>query len=153
MNRFSRALALSTALSLCVVALCAVVAPAAQADEAEAESCLRTKIWDGYEAGWAVRTATSATLAQGEYRIYLVTLYAGNDYQILACADAAGKNVDLVLHDADGNVVQQDETSDRQPALTYTPATTDTYFVAVHATELADGKGEKSGVGMAVTYK
>ena len=38
--------------------------PVALADEAEAESCLRTKIWDGYNEGWAVRTATSATLAK-----------------------------------------------------------------------------------------
>ncbi|HJN73782.1 MAG TPA: hypothetical protein QGF58_07620 [Myxococcota bacterium] len=140
-------------LALCAAMLVSGVVPTAMADEADAESCLRTKIWDGYEAGWAVRTATSATLAQGEYRIYLVTLYAGNEYKILACADGAAKNVDLVLHDADGNVVQQDETSDRQPALTFKPQTTDTFFVAVHATELAEGKGEKSGVGMAVTYR
>ena len=33
------------------------------ADEEEADTCLRTKIWEGYNEGWAVRTATSATLA------------------------------------------------------------------------------------------
>lgn len=142
MFRTLGALALSTAL----------LVPTAVADEAEAESCLRTKIWDGYEGGWAVRSATAATLKQGEYRIYLVTLYAGNEYKILACADEAGKNVDVVLHDADGNVVQQDTTDDRQPELTFKPGTTDTYFVAVHATSL-QGEGDAAGVGMAVTYR
>ena len=46
------------------------------ADEEEADTCLRTKIWEGYNEGWAVRTATSATLAEGDHRIYLVTMYA-----------------------------------------------------------------------------
>lgn len=128
------------------------VAPAAFADEDEAESCLRTKIWDGYNDGWAVRTATSASLKQGEYRIYLVTLYAGNEYQIAGCADSHAKNIDIVLHDADGNVVSQDKTDDRQPVLTFKPKTTDTYFVAVHATELTDTTAP-AGVGMAVTYR
>ncbi len=129
-----------------------LLAPAAFADEEEAESCLRTKIWDGYNDGWAVRTATSASLKQGEYRIYLVTLYAGNEYKIAGCADAHAKNIDIVLHDADGNVVAQDKGEDRQPMLTHKPTTTDTYFVAVHATELADTTS-KAGVGMAVTYR
>ena len=124
----------------------------AQADEAEAESCLRTKIWDGYNDKWAVRTATSASLASGEYRIYLVTLYAGNEYKIMACGDGQVANVDLVLHDSDGNVVTRDESEDRQPVITFKPGTTDTYFVAVHATSLVDG-GSKAGVGMAVTYR
>lgn len=122
------------------------------ADEGEADSCLRQKIWDGYNDGWAVRTATSATLKQGEYRIYLVTLYGGNEYRILSCADGEAKNIDIVLHDSDGNVIEQDKDEGREPVLTYKPATTDTYYVAVHATALTDSTA-KSGVGMAVTYK
>ena len=122
------------------------------ADEGEADSCLRQKIWDGYNDGWAVRTATSATLKQGEYRIYLVTLYGGNEYRILSCADGEAKNIDIVLHDSDGNVIEQDKDEGREPVLSYEPATTDTYYVAVHATALTDSTA-KSGVGMAVTYK
>ncbi len=122
------------------------------ADESEADSCLRQKIWDGYNDGWAVRTATSASLKQGEYRIYLVTLYAGNEYKILSCADGQAKNVDLVLHDSDGNVVVQDSDDGREPTISYKPTTTDTYYVAVHATSLTESTA-KAGVGMAVTYK
>jgi len=123
-----------------------------EADEAEAESCLRTKIWDGYNEGWAVRTATSATLAETEYRIYLVTLYKGNEYKIVACGDESSNDVDLVLHDADGNVVLQDEAEDRQPVLSYKPTSTDTFYVVVHARSVKE-KGQKAGIGMAVTYR
>ena len=140
----------ASALALSLVA--GSFAGVAIADESEADSCLRQKIWDGYNDGWAVRTATSATLKQGEYRIYLVTLYAGNEYKVLSCADAQAKNVDLVLHDSDGNVVVQDEGEGREPTLSYKPTTTDTYYVAVHATSLTETTA-KSGVGMAVTYK
>lgn len=124
----------------------------AQADEKEAESCLRTKIWDGYSDGWRVRTATSATLAQAEYRIYLVTLYKGNEYKLFACGDAEAKDVGLVLHDSDGNVLVQDEGADREPLVSYTPTATDTYFVVVHASQLNNPDG-KSGIGMAVTFR
>jgi hypothetical protein len=128
-------------------------APPAAADEAEAESCLRTKIWDGYNEGWAVRTATSATLAEAEYRIYLVNLYKGNEYKIISCGDEVSDQVDLVLHDAEGNVVLQSESTDRQPQLSYKPDITGTFYVVVHATSLKKGAGDKAGVGMAVTYR
>jgi hypothetical protein len=126
--------------------------PVATAGEREAESCLRARIWDGYKDDWAVRTATSTTLAQEEYRIYLVTLYAGNEYKVMACADDKATNIDLVLHDADGNVLKQDTSENRQPELLFKPDATSTYFVVVHATALTKA-GSKSGVGMAVTYR
>ena len=61
-------------------ALALSVSPPALADQKEADTCLRTKIWSGYDDGWAVRTATSADLGEGKHRIYLVTLYAGHEY-------------------------------------------------------------------------
>ena len=45
------------------LALLLTVSGVATADEEEADTCLRTKIWAGYNDGWAVRTATSASLA------------------------------------------------------------------------------------------
>ena len=35
---------------------------AAHADEEMAETCLRTKIWDGYTSGWQVRSQTNTSL-------------------------------------------------------------------------------------------
>jgi hypothetical protein len=142
---------LRTVLAVVVACLFVGVLPA-QADEDYAETLLRQKIWDGYNEGWAVRTATTAELSQEEYRIYLVTLYAGNQYRILGVGDKDVANLDLVLHDSDGNTVRYDETADPQPELQFTPDSTATYFVVVHARSL-NGGGGKAGVGMAVTYK
>ena len=124
----------------------------ALADEEEADTCLRTKIWDGYNEGWAVRTATTASLGQGEHRIYLVTLYAGNEYRLQVCGDANANNVDIVLHDANGTELMRDESDDREPLLNFKPSSTDTYYIAVYAAGLAKGQ-DKAGVAMAVTYR
>lgn len=124
----------------------------ALADEAAAETCLKTKIWEGYNQGWAVRTATNATLGQGEHRIYLVTLYAGNEYKILACGDDKLTNADIVLYDSLGNEVLRDQGADREPIVTYKATATDTFYIAVHATSTATPT-DKAGIATAVTYK
>ena len=121
-----------------------------QADEKEANSCLQSKIWSGYSDGWAVRTATTTTLKKDEHRVYLLTLYAGNEYKIQVCADDAAENIDLILHDVEGNEILRDEKSDREPILMYKPAETQTYYVAVFASNL---KEAESGVALAVTYR
>ncbi len=123
----------------------------ASADEKQADSCLRTKIWDGYSEGWAVRTATTASLGKGEHRVYLVTLYAGNEYKLQVCGDDSATDVDLVLHDAEGVELVRDQTDDREPVVTYKPANTETYYVVLYAGQVA--AGQKAGVAMAVTYK
>ena len=122
------------------------------ADEPEAESCIKNKVWEGYAGGWAVRTMASATLAQGEYRVYLVTLYAGTEYKLTACGDSNLSNVDLMLYDALGNKVLQDLSQDREPILSYTPTTTDTYYITVYATTLNNTTG-KGAIATALTYK
>lgn len=134
------------------LALLLTVSGVATADEEEADTCLRTKIWAGYNDGWAVRTATSASLAEGDHRIYLVTMYAGNEYRLQVCGDANANDVDIVLHDANGTELMRDESDDREPLINFKPASTDTYYIAVYAGSLAKGQ-TKAGVAMAVTYK
>jgi hypothetical protein len=124
----------------------------AVAGEKEAKTCLDTKIWNGYNDGWAVRTAVDATLESAEHRVYLVTLYAGNEYNIQACGDADAANIDLVLHDKDGKEVARDKSEDREPKLTFKPTRTATYYVALYAASLS-GSASKAGVAMAVTYR
>lgn len=126
--------------------------PAAHADEQAADTCLRTKIWDGYKDGWAVRSATNTSLAEGEHRVYLVTLYAGNTYHMLACGDNDVANIDLVLYDSKGAQVLIDPSFDREPVMEFSPKTTDTYYVAVHASKL-NTAGVKAGIATALTYK
>ena len=124
----------------------------ALADAKESDDCLRTKIWSGYNDGWAVRTATSAEMAAGEHRIYLVTLYAGNEYQLRVCGDPNAADIDIILHDADGQEVARDQTDDREPMIAFTPTTTHTYYVAIYTAELAKD-ATKAAVSMAVTYR
>ncbi len=125
---------------------------AASADELEAETCLRAKVWDGYAEGWGIRTMTTSALQNGQTKNYLVTLYKGNEYQIRTCADANVKNLDVYLYDLNGNVVKRDETTDREPWFGYTPTDTGTYYVVLHARELVAAT-TPAGVAMAVTYK
>jgi len=130
----------------------AALPTAADAGEKEAKACLNTKIWDGYNDGWAVRTAVDATLEKGEHRVYLVTLYAGNEYSLQACGDGDAGDIDLVLHDKEGKEVARDKSDDREPKVSFTPPRTDTYYVALYAASLS-GEADKAGVAMAVTYK
>ena len=139
-------------LMLAMFASTSTFAPLAHADEAEADTCLRTKIWAGYNDGWAVRTATTTKLGEGEHRIYLVTLYAGNEYQLQVCGDNQVTDADIVLHDANGQELARDETDDREPLVSYKPEGTDTYYVAVYAAQLNEGASD-AGVALAVTYR
>ena len=74
----------------------------AVAGEEEADACLYTKVNAGYGEGWAVRSASTATLGAGDNRIFVVTLFAGNEYRLQACGDNNVVDLDLVLHDANG---------------------------------------------------
>ena len=127
-------------------------APAQAGDTSAAEACLRTKVWDGYAEGWGIRTMATTTLNLGGTRNYLVTLYKGNEYKIETCGDDHFANVDVYLYDLAGQVVRRDETSNRQPVITFTPEMTATYYIVLHARELAAGSSDGS-VSMAVTYR
>ncbi len=133
-------------------ALFSLLLSSAHADETTAESCLKNKVWESYGTGWALRTMATATLPQAEYKVYLVTLYAGTEYRITACGDAELANADVVLYDSLGNLVLRDMSEDREPSLSYTPSSTDTFYISVHATRLNNALG-KGTIAMALTYK
>jgi len=130
----------------------ALVSPPALADETEASSCLRTKVWDGYGDGWAIRTMTSTELSAGKTRSYLVSLYADNEYRINTCADASAANLDVLIYDTEGNIVVRDETTDREPVIDFKPTASGTYYVVVYLREAVEG-ADKAGVAMAVVYR
>lgn len=130
----------------------AMLAVAPALAESPAESCLRTKVWDGYKEGWGVRSMVTVEIEDGRTRAYLVTLYEGNEYQMKACADERVVNADLLLYDTKGNVIVRDTTVGREPDLAFKPPATGTYYVLVYAREMkeAGGKGE---IALAVTYR
>lgn len=124
----------------------------AHADPTDSESCLRTKIWQGYDEGWAVRTVANANVADAGHRVYMVTLYQGNTYKILACGDKFASNVDLVLYDKTGTAVQRDQSPDREPAISFSPTATDTFYIAVFNTTPRE-PGKAVDIATAVTFK
>ncbi len=129
-----------------------LAAPPAHAGEREANTCLRTKVWDGYAEGWGIRTMTSTELEDGKTRNYLVTLYEGNEYQITTCGDASVTDLDVLLYDTAGNVISRDKTTDREPILTFKPEQTGTYYVVLYHRAAAQA-GATGGVAMAVVYR
>jgi hypothetical protein len=139
------------ALMTCLFMLTAGLTQAV-ADESQAETCLRTKVWEGYSDGWAIRTITTATLEPGATRNYLVTFYPGKEYQVQGCADTAAAHIDLVLYDQDGKVIKRDGKDGREPLLTFSTDKIATYYVVVHARQLNAGQSS-SGVAVAVTYR
>ena len=139
-----------TGIALALAACC--LSTPAHADEAEASSCLRTKVWDGYGEGWAIRTMTSTELEGGKTRSYLVSLYADNEYRISTCADTSAKNLDVLIYDTEGNILVRDETEDREPSISFKPPATGTYYVVLYLREPAP-EAKSAGVAMAVVYR
>ena len=128
----------------------ALLSPPAHA-ESKAESCLRTKVWEGYADGWGVRTMTTAELEDGKFRSYLVTLYEGTEYKIRACGDERLADVDLLLYDPKGNLITRDTSRSREPEFTFKPPASGTFYVVVYAREVVESAG-KGEVAMAVVY-
>lgn len=126
--------------------------PSAMADDKDAETCIRTKIWDGYADRWAVRSATKALLRTGEYRVYVLTMYKGTEYRFQACGDKAAGDVDLVLHNSAGEEIRRDSDDGREPELSFRPAKTDTYYIAVFLASQAEST-QRAGVALATTYR
>lgn len=138
-------------MSLLMAAALLLPAPA-DASQADAQACVRSKIWDGYSDGWAVRTAVAAELDQGQRKVYTVTLYEGVEYRIQGCGDDGVLDVDVAIYDENGRLVKRDATKDRQPELIFRPDRSGDYFLVMYARHLA-APGTPAGIAMAVTYR
>ncbi len=124
----------------------------ALANESEAETCLRNKVWDGYSDGWGIRTMTEAEIPTGRTKNYLVTLYKGNEYKVITCGDPLITNLDVLLYDSTGNLVARDKTTDREPMVRISPDRTGSYYVVMYLREVAKRK-KSATAAMAVVYK
>ena len=124
----------------------------ARADEAEVQSCVRAKVHEAFGEGWSVRTSTTASLKHAETDVYAITMQAGNNYKLMACADAGITDVGLFLYDAEGKLLQSDPSKDREPVLQFTATSSGRYFVVVQAAAMAAGTPQGS-VATAVVFK
>lgn len=130
--------------------LLAVSAPALAAEDEEALACVKTKVWESYKDGWALRTMRSSMMGLDEQRTSLVTLYAGRSYRFQVCGTEGIGDVDIVMYDLDGKVVVRDSTTDRQPVFEVNDKVGN-FYVVVHVRSLA--KPGLGGVALAVTHK
>lgn len=108
---------------------------AAVAGQPEADDCLKVKVDEAYDAGWRFRAWQTTTLAEGAVYGTRALLLKGRPYRLLACADAAAANLDVLVYKTDGTVVARDTTRDREPVVEFTPAETGAYVVALYLRE------------------
>ncbi len=123
---------------------------AALGNTADAETCLRAKVWESYADGWGVRTLVSSDIESGKNRSYVVNLFKGNQYRIATCGDRHTLNLDVMLYDAAGQVIARDTTTDREPVIEFTPPATGSYYVVLYAKHLDQ---PSASAAMAVIYK
>ena len=105
--------------------------PANDATDAEAESCLKTKIWEANREGWSVRNSGTVRLGGGDYKSFAVNLYTSREYQLMACGAGWAQTVGLQLYNDKGERVESAKTSGRQPIFSLNPPAAGQYFVVV----------------------
>lgn len=104
---------------------------ASDATDSEAETCLRTKIWESNRDGWSVRNSGTVQLAGQAYKQFAVTLYTSREYKLLACGTGWAQEVGLQLYDPNGDRAHAVMNQGRQPAFDYKPTLGGQYFVVV----------------------
>ncbi len=125
-------------------------APKRPAGEAAAQACVNTKVWDGYDDGWRVRTVQARMLDAGDKATWTMTLVSGNTYRFFGCSEASVRRLDLVLYGQEGAAKASDMDGDRQPYVDFTPDLTQTVHAVLLAPDLDDGK---AGVALGVVHR
>lgn len=123
------------------------------ADPDGAETCARVKVWDSYAEDWALRSLSTHTLAPGEAKALDATLYAGNTYRFSACGDAGVGRVDVLLYDAEGEIIARSEPQGREPTLEFKPDVTRTVRAALYLRARNGGGKTPAAAALAITYK
>jgi hypothetical protein len=99
----------------------------AQADPAKAEACLSELVQGAVANGMRVR-ATDVDSGKPEEAVnYRVTLYKGNTYILLGCADGDTVDLDLRLYNDKGEYVDGDKSPDPKPFVSVEPSVTGEY--------------------------
>jgi len=99
--------------------------------DGEAESCLRTKVWELNRDGWSVRNSGTVRLSGGDHKSYAVNLYTSREYYLLACGAGVAESLTLQLYNAEGTKLGSVTDQGRQPAFQHTPEKAGPHFVVV----------------------
>ena len=116
--------------------------------ERSVKECVQTTVYAAYDDGWALRSIVVDTIDAYDRRNYVVSLVAGNEYRFVGCGESNLANVDLILYDQEGVPVSRDETSSRQPQMSFRPAKTGQYHVFV-----MNPSGYDAAISMGVVYR
>ena len=111
---------------------------------------MNTKVWDGYDDGWRVRTVQAAVIEDTERATWTLTLVGGNTYRFFGCSEASVRQLDLVLYSLNGKARAADMDGDRQPYLDYTPKKTETVHAVLLTPKVPTGK---AGVALGVVHR
>ncbi|NCG18563.1 MAG: hypothetical protein GWP91_06080 [Rhodobacterales bacterium] len=123
--------------TLFALTFCALSTQAAQA-KSPVDDCLRTKVWDTYPEGWSVRATSETQVEFGGTQFFKATLLKGRNYRVLTCAEEGVKDLDVLLYDKDGQVVERDQTQNREPMLSFSPDKTATYYIVLYLRDTHD---------------
>lgn len=82
----------------------------------------------GYDT---LRNEDSDVLAQGQTMTYTVTLYGGVSYVLFAAGDENIRDLDILLYDENGNLIDHDTSTDNIPVVSVTPKWTGSFKLNV----------------------
>ncbi len=103
----------------------ALVGTALGAPEAdEARSCLEANLSELWQDGVRSRSIEAGRLKVGETLVSEHLLIGGFEVTFRSCAGAGATNLDLLLVDDDGKVLQRDDSKSRDPVLVVKPEQT-----------------------------
>lgn len=137
-------------LPLALAALTFAAPAYADATE-QAEACVRTKVYSAYEDGWSLRTLQSTTRDRDDHKIWPTTLVAGLTYRVIACGQEGVTDVELVLYDGDGKLIEADASTARDASLELKVASTGGFYIAA---KTAGGEGDgPTAIAVGVIYK
>ena len=122
----------------------------AQADPDKAQACLNELIQGAVANGMRVR-ATDVDAGKPEEAVnYRVTLYKGNTYLLLGCADGDSVDLDLRLYNDKGEFVDGDKSPDQKPFVSVEPTTTGEYALQALVYK---GPDAPTDFAVAIAYK
>ena len=135
---------------------------------AEGKSCVNTQVADSYLDGWRLRTAGAFEIEEADTRYYLVTLASTIEYRVVACSDDMAEQIQIVIYNDSGRVLEATEPDGRGAAMTFRPPKSGSYFVGARVVQMVDvpepetrkEKREakktgapKVGVGLGIMYR
>lgn len=120
-------------------------APALAEDAATA--CVRTKVWEARQRGWSVRAIQSAALTPGQLRAWPIAVAPGLSYQVLTCGEEGVLDLDVLLVDGNGNIVER-ASGGREPSLTHDAERASRLHLVVRPSRAQDAEPRHTAIAL-----